>query len=106
MSLPCLHNPLRIKGYCHNGAIRRVFLSLTIGNSARLASIPRRDIPAERDRHAAIARVETIRGHVRLEVGYPLNSRETKRVATTEGALLPVHIGALAPPAPSVGSQP
>src|SRR3546814_5070341 len=87
MSLPCLHNPLRIKGYCHNGAIRRVFLSLTIGNSARLASIPRRDIPAERDRDAAIARVETIRGHVRLAVGDPLNARETIRGDTAEGEI-------------------
>src|SRR3546814_16035562 len=56
--------------------------------------------------HFRACSVETIRGHVRLAVGDPLHARATIRGDTAEGEILPRHFGALARPAPTVGSPP
>src|SRR3546814_17720359 len=101
-----LHNPFIIKDYCHNGDIRSGFSSLTIEYSASLALIPRHEIPAERDRDTAVARVEAIRGHIGLAIGDPLDTREAAGRDAAGSEELPGHPGGLDRPGPIVGPSP
>src|SRR3546814_11971554 len=89
-----LHNPFLIKDYCHNGDIRSGFSSLTIEYSASLALIPRHEIPAERDRDTAVARVEAIRGHLGFSIGDTLDTREPTGGDTAESWRSPDKPGA------------
>src|SRR3546814_9977576 len=89
-----------------NGDIRSGFSSLTIEYSASLALIPRHEIPAERDRDTAVARVEAIRGHIGFAIGDPLDTREAAGGDAAESEILPRHLGALDRQAPIVGARP